>query len=576
MPSSSRTTRRLLGMVGADRWWLLAAALFAALTAIAGIGLLSLSGALISRSALVDSTATLALAIVGVRFFAVVRAVGRYLERYVGHLATFRVLTTVRVWCYRGLEPLAPAVLVDDRSGDVLTRIVDDVETLQDLPLRVVVPRIAAVLAGGVGAVVLGVLAPVLGVVLVVFLLVCGVVVPVLARRLGRAGAHAVVQQQAEVNAAAVEGLSALPDLVAFGREDDLLVGRIAEATRQRVLAERRLARLRGALSALAGVLGGVAAVATFALAVPLVTQGRLDGVLLAVVPLATLATFEAVAPLAVSYEHADRAHAAADRLFALVDREPSVREDRVEAVDEVTAPGLTRRRPRRHDLGEVVFDRVTFAYREGLPLVLDEASFVVPAGATTALVGASGAGKSTIPALLLRFWEPQRGAIRIDGHDLRDLGSAAARSLVAVVAQHDHLFDTSVRDNLLLGDGEADDARLWRVLRAVALADVVAALPGGLAGRVGEDGVRLSGGQRQRLMIARALLAEAPVLVLDEATAHLDADTEAAVLAGVRDWRDGRTTIRIAHDADREGGFDLVLAVQDGKVSPVVGASGR
>ena len=541
--------------MGALRWWIVAAALLSAVTAAAAIGLISMSGYLISRAALVDSTATLTLAIVGVRAFAVVRAVGRYLERYVGHLGTFRILTRVRVWFFSGIEPLAPAVLGDTRSGDVLTRIVDDVDTLQDLSLRVLAPPLAAVLAGGVGAAILWSLDPVLAVVLVAFLVLSGVVVPLATHRLGRRAAEVWTARQAELQAVAVESVDALAELVAYGRED-LLGGRLDTLTAARRRAERRLATIRGLHAGLAGLLGGLAAMAALALAVELLTEGRLDGVLLAVVPLATLASFEAVAPLAGSIEHLDRGRAAARRLVELVDQPPTI----VDHPDDgtVTLSGA----------GSVDFDGVGFRYLPDRPDVLRDASFSIPAGARVAVVGASGAGKSTIPALLLRFWEPQRGSIRLDGVDVREIPAAQARRAVAVVAQHDHLFDTTVRDNLRLGDADATDDQLRAACRAVALDGWLDTVPGGLDARVGEDGSRLSGGERQRLMIARALLASSSILVLDEATAHLDADTEARVLAGIAEWREGRTTVHIAHHGANLGGVDLVLRVEDGVVT--------
>ncbi len=549
--------RRMLRLLGRLRWWIVATALISGATFAAGIGLTATAGGLISRSALVDTTATLTLAIVGVRFFAVARAVGRYLERYVGHLGTFRMLTAVRTWFFAGIEPLAPAVLDQERGGDVLTRIVDDVEALQDLPLRVLVPPLAAVLAAAVGAGVLAALDPPLAGVLGVFLLVSGVVVPMASRRANRARLTELAAQRALASSVAVEGLGALADLVAYGRED-LLVERSAELDARRTSTERALARARATNVALSGLLGGLAVLTTLALAVALVRGGRIEGVVLAVVPLAVMATYEAVAPLSASYEHLDRSRIAASRLFGLVDRPATV----VEPPADVDPPVPSGR-------GRVEFDGVDFRYRAGGPDVLHGTTFTIPAGATVAIVGPSGAGKSTLAALLLRFWQPDAGAIRIDGVDLAALGSQGARRAVAVVAQHDHLFDTTVRDNLRLADPDADDERLWAALEAVGLHRVVAALPGGLDARAGEDGRRLSGGERQRLMIARALLADAPVLVLDEATAHLDPATRAAVLAGVRAWRPGRTTVHITHDPTALGAVDLVVHLDAGRVTP-------
>jgi thiol reductant ABC exporter CydC subunit len=546
---------RVVGVMGSLRWWVLAAALLSAVTFVAGIGLISLAGNLISRSALVDTTATLTLAIVGVRFFAVTRAVGRYLERYVGHLGTFRILTRIRVWTFRGTEPSAPASLVDRRAGDVVARIVDDVDTLQDLALRVLAPPIAAAIGCGVGAGVLGVLDPTLGLVLVVFVLLAGVALPWSTRRMGRAAAEQLTAEQAELQAVSVESVSALADLVAYGRED-LLGQRLDALTERRRIAERRLATARGLNLALAGVLSGLAAVATLAVAVPLVTNGTLEPVLLAVVPLAALATFEAVAPLTVAVEHLDRARASAARLTELVDTPPAV----LDPVPEDAAGPFS-------GAGAVEFDGVRFRYDADGPDVLSDATFSIPAGARVAMVGPSGSGKSTIAALLLRFWEPQSGSIRIDGIDVRDVPGEQTRAAVAVVAQQDHLFDTTVRDNLLLGDADADDDRLRAVLAAVALDDWIESLPGGLDARTGENGTRLSGGERQRLMIARALLAESSILVLDESTAHLDPTTERRVLDGIDRWRAGRTTVHIAHHGESLRA-ELVLSVDRGRVT--------
>jgi ABC-type multidrug transport system fused ATPase/permease subunit len=262
------------------------------------------------------------------------------------------------------------------------------------------------------------------------------------------------------------------------------------------------------------------------------------------------------VQPLAGVFEHWDRSAAAAGRILELVDREPPVRDP----VDPVDAPPVA-------GAADVELADVRFRHVGADAAVLDGASFRVAAGATVALVGPSGSGKSTIVDLLLRFLAPDSGTVSVQGVDLATGTGDAARARVAVVAQHDHLFDTTVRDNLLVGDGAADDERMWAALAATDLDDVVRALPDGLDERLGEDGERLSGGERQRLMVARALLADAPVLVLDEATAHLDAPTRDRVVEGVRRWRRGGTTVVIAHDADTLAGVDRVLRLRGGRV---------
>ena len=551
---------RLLRIAGRHRWWILATAALGFVTTGSGIGLIALAAYLLSRAAVETSTEDLALVITGVRTFAVTRVVARYLERYVGHLGTFRTLTRIRVWLFRSLEPLAPAALVDDRHGDLVARIADDVDTLQDVSLRVAVPPIVAALTTALAASILGVWSPWLAVTLVAFALLCGVAIPLLTRHLVRGPAATSVTAAAEVTALVVEGLDGIDELVAAGRED-LLVDRVDGATGRQLDAQDRLARVRATGAALAGLATGACATVVLAIGAGLLADGGIHGVTLAVLPLVALAAFESVQPLATAVEHWDRSAAAAGRILELADRDPAVRDPAhpVDAEPVHGAPDV--------ELVDVRFGHAGVNAAGAGAAGLDGASLRVPAGATVALVGPSGAGKSTIVDLLLRFRAPDDGVVRVQGVDLATGTGAAARDRVAVVAQHDHLFDTTVRDNLLVGDGSADDDRLWAALSAAAADDLVRALPDGLDERLGEDGDRLSGGERQRLMVARALLADAPVLVLDEATAHLDAATRDRVLAGVRRWRPGRTTIVIAHDAAGLAGIDRVLRVEGGRV---------
>jgi thiol reductant ABC exporter CydC subunit len=475
----------------------------------------------------------------------VARAGFRYAERYVGHLATFRILTRLRVWFYRAIEPLAPARLADRHSGDLFTRIGADIDTLQQFYLRVLVPPVAAAGTVALATGILGTLDVRLGLVLGAFLAFTGVALPLGTRALARPASAATIAGRASLHTAAVDTVQGLAELVAAGAEATQLarVRRIAEELAR---LERRVAVVRGAAEGLAALSTGLAAVTVLALAVPLVRGGGLDGVLLAVVPLTAIAAFEAVGPLGAALADLDRSRAAAERLFELVDADPPV-----------TDPANPAEPPTTFDL-EV--DRLTFAYAPGDDPVLEDVSCTVPEGSWAAVVGPSGSGKSTLVALLLRFRDYTTGEIRLGGRDLHAYRADDVRAAVAVVAQHDHLFDTTVADNLRLAAPDADDSALEAACRIAGVHDVVAALPEGYASRLGEDGVRLSGGERQRLLIARALLAEAPILVLDEATTHLDRATERAVLAAVRRHRAGRTTILIAHHADRLDGVHPVI----------------
>ena len=558
------STRRVIRSVGGYRWWVAITALLSFITLGAGIGLLAMSAFLISKSALVDTTITLALTILGVRVFAMTRAVSRYAERYVGHLGTFRILTRIRMWFFRGIEPLAPAVLMQHRSGDLLTRILADIDTLQDLYLRVLVPPVAAALAVSLGCILLAGFSPWLGIALFVFVCLCGVVIPLAMHRLTLSSSASLVQEQANLNATLVEGITGIADLVAFGRED-LLLGRAEHITAAQEPARKQLAQARGIAAGLTALLVGLAALTVLGFGVSLVSGGSLEGVYLAILPLIAIATFEAVGPLSAAYEHLGRSRAAATRLVELVDTPASVAEPSPSAkltLQNNTSSALTA--------ADLIVTDLSFRYAEGEPLVLQNATVQIPAGSFAVITGPSGSGKSTLSNLLLRFWEYSQGSIQLNGYELNRLGLNEARSVVALVAQHDHLFDTTLRDNLLLGDSRADDERLFEACDAVCLGDWVRALPAGLEERAGENGNRLSGGERQRVMIARALLTEAPILILDEATEHLDEEMQLDVLRGILKWRSGLTTIMITHEAPNISGIDLRLQCSKGTLSEI------
>ena len=558
------STRRVIRSVGGYQWWVAITALLSFITLGAGIGLLAMSAFLISKSALVDTTITLALIILGVRVFAMTRAVSRYAERYVGHLGTFKILTRIRIWFFRGIEPHAPAVLMQHRSGDLLTRILADIDTLQDLYLRVLVPPVAAALAVGLGCILLAGFSPWLGIALFVFVCLCGIAIPLAMHGLTRSSSSSLLQEQANLNATLVEGITGIADLVAFGRED-LLLGRAEHITAAQQPARKQLAQARGIAAGLTALLVGLAALTVLGFGVSLVSDGSLDGVYLAILPLIAIATFEAVGPLSAAYEHLGRSRAAATRLVELVDTPASVAEPSPSAkltLQNNTSSALTA--------ADLVVTDLSFRYSEGESLVLQNATVQIPAGSFAVITGPSGSGKSTLSNLLLRFWEYSQGSIQLNGYELNRLGLDEARSVVALVAQHDHLFDTTLRDNLLLGDSRADDERLFEACDAVCLGDWVRALPAGLEERAGENGNRLSGGERQRVMIARALLTEAPILILDEATEHLDEEMQLDVLRGILRWRSGRTTIMITHEAPNISGIDLRLQCSKGTLSEI------
>jgi thiol reductant ABC exporter CydC subunit len=506
------TLRRLVALAGAPRAPFALAVLLGALTVLLGAGLMATAGYLITRAAERPAILSLTVAIVAVRFFGLSRPLARYLERLCSHDVALRVLGRVRARVWTAIEPLAPVQLEGFRHGDLLARMVADVDALQGLHLRILGPPQAAVLAGAAAAGVAAAFLPAAGVVLAAGLLVAGVAAPVVAGACGRRASRRQAGARGELSAELVELLRCAPELVAYGAQDAALA-RVRVADRELVRIARRDAVAAGAADALGLVVTGLTVAGVLAVAVHASADGHLDRVLVAMLTLLALAAFEAVTPLAATARELPAILAAGRRVLELVDRDAAV----ADPADPAPAP----RPPAAAALEDV---RVRYGPRERP--ALDGASLRLEPGRRVALVGPSGAGKTTVANLLLRYLDPEAGRVTLGGTDLRDLRQHDVRAAIAVAGQDAHLFATSIRENVRLARPAASDDELERALRRARLWSFVEGLPDGWDTPVGEEGRELSGGQRQRVVLARALLADAPILVLDEPTAHLDPAT--------------------------------------------------
>jgi len=521
-------------------------------TIASSVGLMATAAHIIASAAYHPPLAALQVAIVGVRFFGTARGALRYLERYLSHSVTLRLLTHLRVWFYRAIEPLAPARLLQYRSGDLLSRIVSDIETLEHFYLRVLTPLGVVLLCTALIGWFVARYDVQAAAVVLFFVLVAGVVLPVATRLLSRSPERRLSEIRATLAAALVDAIQGMADLLGFNQASTQQT-RLAMMNAQLVRVQARVVQLAALNDALGGLLANLAAAALLVVLVPLVRNGQLDGVSLAVLLLATLASFEAVAPLPAAFQQLENNVAAARRLFEIIDAAPAVQ-------DPVTASP----RPRDHSLE---MEAVRFWYVPGAPPALDGITFSIPSGRCIAVVGPSGSGKTTLVNLLLRFWEYPEGHIRLGGHELRAYRAEDVRRLIGVVAQSTHLFNGTLRENLLLAHPEAREADLWQVLEIAQLAEFVRNLPDGLETWIGEQGVRLSGGERQRLAIARVLLRNTPILILDEPTANLDALTERALWQTLETLMRGRTSMIITHRLVALDQVDEVIVLQSGRI---------
>jgi ATP-binding cassette, subfamily C, bacterial CydC len=543
----TETLRRLVRLADVGKSRVALAVVLGSLTIVFGVGLMATAGYLISRAAEQPPILALTTAIVAVRFFGLARPIARYLERLASHDLALRSLACIRRQFYERIEPLAPAQLEGYRHGELLDRMVGDVDALQGLYLRGLGPPLVAALAGAVCVGVAVALLPTAAVILAAGLLFGGLVVPAVAAWVGRATDRRSAAR-ATLTAELIELLRGAPELVAFGREEDTLE-RIRRSDRELSRLARRDALAAGIADSLAIVVAGATVVGVLAAAVAAHNAGELDRVFVAALALLALASFESVAPLAQTARELSATLAAGRNVLELVDREPAIRD--------VAEPARLL-----HDAPAVALERVTAGYSDGEPPVLTEFDLRLEPGRKVALVGRSGAGKTTVVNLLFRFLDPAAGRVTIDGRNVHEYAQEDVRGTFALAGQNAHLFDTSIRANLLLARPGASDSELIAALGRARLADWVATLPDGLDTIVGEEGMRLSGGQRQRLVLARALLADAPVLVLDEPTAHLDADTAQRLMKDMLDASAARTVLLITHRTEGLNRMDEIVAL--------------
>ena len=549
--------RELFRRIGRTRRWVAVSSLLGILTIGSGIGLFAMATYLLTRSALLGTAASLSLTILGVRFFAITRVVGRYCERYLGHLGTFRVLTRLRVHLFEALLLNDAVSLADQRRGDIVTGLVDDVETMQDRILRVSSPPIVAIGTLIVGTTALLAIAAPAAVILAGCFLVATLVLPPLLRSRTRDQAAELVSLRADRLSDATELLDGLETLTVWDRED-LLVETLDRFDQREAAITGHLAITRALIDAAVVLVTGACAIAI------VLTLGSTDSTgaeiwWIAATPLIALASFEALGPVLATPEFRARTNEAASRVLALVDLPPSTIHVTIpETIPEIGTESLTGQEPSEEPALEI--RSLSFSYRDGSPIFTD-ASLTIPFGSTVAIVAPSGTGKSTLVQLLLGFLPCRPGAIAIGGCPPSEFPTLV-RQPIATVMQFDHVFDTTIRDNLLLGDGDASDEQLVEACTIAGLLPFLDARPGGLDAPIGANGALLSGGERQRLMVARALLADAPILLLDEATEHLEPSMRASLIAAILASRPGRTTVILSHDMEAISRADIVYEI--------------
>ena len=522
---------------------------------VSGIGVAVLGAALFARAVAGTATEELYLYAAAMIILGLARGTFGYLGPYLSHVAAFRILVDLRDEFFWAIEPLAPAKLARRRTGDLVSTAVSDIELLELFFAHTAGPAVVAFIVPIIALTALATINLLLAEALLIFLILL-ILMPRLAFWLGTTLGERLRGQQALLNSQVLDTIQGMKEILSFGYSRQR-IEELSENSATLLALQARQARNIGLQSAANISIVSAGTLAVLLCASILVRQNSLAPGFLPITMILASSVFLSITSVVEISKQLSLTRAAARRLFLLLDEQPAVRDE----------SGLGPAVPIESIEPSISLQDVSFRYAPDEPLILSSISLEIPAGSTVALVGTSGAGKSTVINLMLRFWDPEAGRILLGGSDLRCYPMMQLRRLFSVVSQDVFLFSDSIRENIRLGRAEASDAEVEEVAIRARIHDFITTLPQGYDTLVGERGVRLSGGERQRIAIARALLKGAPILVLDEATSSLDAENERAIKEALMERREGRTTIMIAHRLSTVVDADWIFVINEGRV---------
>lgn len=522
---------------------------------VSGIGVAVLGAALFARAVAGTAIEELYPYAAAMIILGLARGTFGYLGPYLSHVAAFRILVDLRDEFFWAIEPLAPAKLARRRTGDLVSTAVSDIELLELFFAHTAGPAVVAFIVPIIALTALATINLLLAEALLIFLILL-ILMPRLAFWLGTTLGERLRGQQALLNSQVLDTIQGMKEILSFGYSRQR-IEELSENSAALLALQARQARNIGLQSAAKISIVSAGILAVLLCASILVRQNSLAPGFLPITMILASSVFLSITSVVEISKQLSLTRAAARRLFLLLDEQPAVRDE----------SGLGPAVPIESIEPSISLQDVSFRYAPDEPLILSSISLEIPAGSTVALVGTSGAGKSTVINLMLRFWDPEAGRILLGGSDLRCYPMMQLRRLFSVVSQDVFLFSDSIRENIRLGRPEASDAEVEEVASRARIHDFITTLPQGYDTLVGERGVRLSGGERQRIAIARALLKGAPILVLDEATSSLDAENERAIKEALMERREGRTTIMIAHRLSTVVDADWIFVINGGRV---------
>lgn len=544
---------RLLKLVNPFKWWMLLAAFLAFLTIGSSVGLLMTSAYIIAKAALHPSIAELQVGIVGVRFFGITRGIFRYLERLISHKTTFNLLAHFRVTFFKAFKNLSPAQIIYYKSADLFDRIFADIQYLENFYVRAIAPPLVALISSVAVWLLFGMFSSVLAIILLGFHLLAGFILPYFTYKIHSGIEKKILDLKNKINIKLIDNIQGLSELIIFNRQDEYL-NELENMDQKLSVLQRFSSNFHLLHEAVVGLLMNGAVVSILIMGDHEIVSNNLPALYLPVLVLGVMASFEMIMPLPDAIRFIDNSERVGRRLFEIMDLSEQEKQTGIKA--------------KNFKNGDIVFEDVHFSYNPDQQSVLNDISMIIKEGSKVAIVGPSGAGKTSFGYLLQGFQKCTKGAITIGGLDIKTIPEDQIQQNIAFIAQNSYAFSGSVAENLRMVAEDAEDEKLISVLRQVQLEQFTSPSAEGLNSWVGEHGSRLSGGERQRLFAARAILKKSPIIIFDEITTGLDSITEENLLNSLFEIFKEKTLIFITHKTTRLSEMDTIFVFNQGKIA--------